>query len=283
MDGLKRWCAVSVRSGERAQRGGKLRWLLLSSLLTLWVGCAGTEVGNPADTDLQVAVRGYDSSQRGALVLGSGDVVESAWLVISEMEFKAVSPQGGCEGDQGEEREVPAQKGGPFAVELVTGQALPATPTFKLLDGTFCRLELKVAPLEQGVAVQGAPQALMEGASLVLKGARADGQPFVVEARLDVQVKLEPAGQRFALEMGTQGLLLGVSLDVLLAGSGLDRAQASPDGVIRVDFSSDSQFLEDLSVALRGAMRLFRDLNRDGALGVDDRAAPIAEGEAGGP
>lgn len=253
---------------------------MLERLCLVWVlvalqSCAGTEVGNPADSeDIQLALRGYDGAKQGALVLGNGDSVEEAWLLLERVELRRAER---CGGESGEEEENEDTIQGPFAVELVAGQALPVMPMFKTQSQAFCLVELELGALESDETLPAGAPPELQGASVLLRGVRGDGEPFMVVAAVDASLRIEARDQVFSLTDDNHALLLGFALNVLLDGA--RDVRPSPDGIIRIDDDTDPKQREAFERALRESATLFRDHNRDGAFGDDDLQSPLGDGQ----
>ena len=145
-------------------------------------------------------------------------------------------------------------------------------------------LALMVAPRDYcGLAVPlnrhtsnlpaSAPEQLADH-SIVLKGERADGQPFLLLH--SEQDTLELAAAQGDIEIGADGRDLVLSFDVAawLAGIDLDAVEPEDDGVIHIDVDHNRALLDAYEANLECSVELFADEDRDGSAGTD--AASLA-------
>lgn len=230
---------------------------LICSLLVL-SACVGTEVGNPEDAQVDLVLTGYQRpADRAALTLDSGVRLDSAWLIVESLELREAAT---CE-DVGRSR-----LESPVALDLI------ATPQRIRLRGSqtrYCRLELRIGRVNDLPA--GAP-AELEDSSIVVRGARADGTPFVLRSRL--QEALRVRGD-FALDGDEVGLILAFALDQWLDPATLNAA-TPVGGQLLIDEDNNDAALSAFEAAVGRSADLFRDLNRDGGLQQEDLSRRVA-------
>lgn len=231
--------------------------LLLSSLLAL-CACVGTEVGNPQDdVAVSVAVTGYQRPQLAQLTLSTGVQIDSAWLIVEELELREAAT---CE-DIGRTR-----LASPVAVDLL---AAPAPLMLAAAQARYCRMEVKIGRVDALPA--GAPADLADHA-IVARGRRADGVPFVLRSRL--QEALRVRGD-FSLDGPEAGLVLAFSLDQWLSPAVLDAA-TPVGGQLLIDEDNNEAALAAFEAAVARSADLFRDANRDGLLQPADLLQRVA-------
>jgi hypothetical protein len=233
-----------------------LRKLICS--LCLLSACVGTEVGNPEDAQVDLVVTGYQRpADRAALTLDGGVRIDSAWLIIEELELREAAT---CE-DIGRTR-----LASPVALDLL---AAPRPLGLVGAQTRYCRLELRIGRVASLPA--GAP-AELEDSSIVVRGARADGTPFVLRSRL--QERLRVRGD-FSLDADAVGLILAFALDRWLAPATLDAA-TPVGGQILIDEDNNDAALSAFEAAVTSSADLFRDVNRDGSLQQEDLSRRVA-------
>lgn len=238
-------------------------------VLALSAGCTGSHVGNPAE--LTLALTGFDGSAPGALTLGSGIVVDEAWVVLDRVRLRTAEE---C-GRHDETTDVPA----PLAAELVSGRMLPARPELAARPTTYCRVELQFDDLDEGV-LEGVPPDLA-GRSVLVRGARADGVAFELATDVKDSFRLDAEDDPFALPAGATGLLVGFAMDEWLDAAELAGAEVGTrDGApfVTIDDRANSGLHDSFRDAVRESARLFRDENRDGQLNASERALILGLG-----
>jgi hypothetical protein len=235
----------------------------------LAAGCTGSHVGNPSE--LTLALTGFDGSEPGALTLGSGVVVDEAWVVLDRVRLRTAED---C-GRRDEATDVPA----PLAAELVSGRMLPARPELAASATRYCRVELRFDDLDEG-DLDGVP-ADLPGRSILVRGARADGVAFELSTDAKDPFRLDAEDEPFALPEGATGLLVGFAMDEWLDAAALDGAEVGTrDGApfITIDDRDNGALHDTFRAAVRESARLFRDENRDGQLNASERALVLGLG-----
>jgi hypothetical protein len=229
-------------------------------------GCVGTDVGNP-ETDVEVDVKGYDDSDTApnALTLPSGLRIESAWISMSQFEFRRGE-------DCSKSTDIVDQ---PILVDVIANQTVSERPMFSTDAGDYCRLDAGFVPWETDVP-EGAPDAI-EGYSVVVEGARADGTDFIVRSDMDMPLQLADQNSVFALREGTERLIIGFAVNEWFNENLLDMIDADEEPII-IDSSSHPAVYAQFNNALRRSSRLFRDSNADNALDISELASALARG-----
>lgn len=238
------------------------RWLAALLCAVSYSGCTGTEIGNPQDSAVNLELVAYEAPPQGqALTLRNGVTLDEAWLAFDEIRLR---PSASCNG----ETRVDLQ--GPIVVELRSGTERPALRLVRAA-ARYCRVELRLGRLRE--ATGDAPAALV-GASVLIRGRRADGIPF--ELRDDLSETLRVEGD-FSLTAANEALVVGFDVGRWLLASSLDTAQVEGDR-ITIDREHNAALRDEIIGELRRAIDLYRDENRDGALQADELRDRLATG-----
>lgn len=256
-------------------------------IVIFWMSCVGTEVGNPqtSGTDNSgpsepertlspIDFDAYEHTERGALTLESGITFEQAWLHVESIEFQRASP----DADADSVREVV----GPFAVELISGQELPATPVL-IHDGErFERVRLNirtpevVAEDDRG-AVEGAPEELLD-ASLFATGTYKDGRTFTIKAEIDAAHILTTSDEAGFILDDESNPFIAVAINNLLEDVLLDRfLREERDGSVVIDGRNNRLFRAKIERTFTDSISLFDDTNSDGEIDLGEDAS-LAKG-----
>lgn len=237
----------------------------------------GTDVGNGATVTFDMRgfeekpePKGAGESKPMSLHLSTGDRVDELWVVVDRFKLRA---DGKCAGE--EEPTEPVDARGPFVAEVLSTGIVGALPEATVPEGAYCRFEMSLHALKVEEAPASAPAELI-GATVLMRGERADGTPFVVRSAKGANFKLNAVEEPFTVSDGTP-FFLGVEMSSLVAALDLD----SLDGAeIVVDDTSNEDRLADFEGALKSAVRLFEDQDRDGDLSAEEAApgATLAEG-----
>lgn len=252
---------------------------LVSGLVALAPACAGSETGNGMKTrtklpvSIEMRLTAPDAGSE-RLTLQDADrtsfEITAAYLSVERIEF--MLPAGdACEELPGDVHAYSAGCGGnldrvridgPWVVDLVTGEFEPTLEGIDVLDGTFDRIEMKLAPGAAGEAEIGEGDVL-DGATLDVSGEvdLADGpsRPFGLTLAMNVQSRFEDGS---AVAIGTDADTVQLSLDIgnwfetltlgtCIAGGGVP----SSEGVLRLE-DADRRACGDVSLALRQALSL---------------------------
>lgn len=213
-------------------------------------------VGNGAD--VQIHMSGYD--ERGSdtsLALADGVIIEELLVAVRRIRF---TPGSACE--EVEDEQVDLE--GPFTADLAGDGVLGTTPVFTAAAGSFCRVRL-----EYHVAGDGQVPADLAGASIFVRGTRADGVPFTVRSRVGDRVEIESDDGGFTLPAGTHPLHLAFAVGGPVAALSLDSLGAGP---ITIDDDENADQLDRFEEEMVEAIRLFRDADGDGRLSIEERA-----------
>ena len=226
-------------------------WMLLAC--AGWSGCAGTETGNPSFE----GKLGYDaySSRPGQVGLRSSAItrVESAWLVLGEVEFATRET---CE----REAESDAHAPGLGAGDHVATQAPPTQ--FTLGEDRYC--EVRLAFERASSPPDGAPDELA-GHSILIRGSLPDDRRFEVASTYRGEVALRSAAKGFAFDAEQPSVVIGFDVATWLG----EVVWPSSGGDIRVDADNNPAILLGFEARLAGGITLFRDANDDGMLDFD--------------
>jgi hypothetical protein len=229
-------------------------------------GCVGTDVGNPQDgSEVELDAKGYESINTSALTLPSGLRIDSAWISLSQFEFRSSQD---CASSQ-------AVFDQPILVDVIANQTVTDRPQFTVPAGDYCRLDAGFIPWS-GDVPDGAPESI-SGYSVVVEGARADGAEFIVRSDMDMSLILNARSGAFALSDGAESLIIGFAVDMWFNENTLDAIDAG-NGRIEIDPGTNPNVYNQFNAALRRSAHLYRDANRDNALGMSERAQALARG-----
>jgi hypothetical protein len=229
----------------------RLAWTSLCAVLS----CnGGTDIGNPV-ADLELALHGE----------AAGVSIQEAWVAVDAVTLHAPADCAAAP-----VLSVP----GPLAIDLVSGDPPAPLRQLALEGGTYCRLALVWG---QGAA--GDPADLV-GASVAIRGTRADGTPFVLRSARAGEIGYGGATANFSIPDGTTTLFIGFDAVSLFATVDLDAATVGGDGVIHVEAGANDTQLAAFDAALHGSSHLFDDADHDGVLDPTehDAAHAIATG-----
>lgn len=236
---------------------------ILSLVMLCSVGaCTGTDVGNPVvDVDFEL----YNESfvDDGAATLWApGDTIEltEAWMTIGRVRLRdALNCNGGAE----------IERLGPFAVNLLDPQPVAELTDLESPVPAYCRFEVRWEVMADPPAAP-APAELL-GASILIKGNRGDGTPFVLRSDRNDELRLDAVNGQFTIDDATNALFVGFDAKRLFAGVDLEGAIADGDGIIRIEPGSNDAQLADFDDNLDYASELFDDDDGDGRLDPDER------------
>lgn len=238
-------------------RGALLRALLAAGAALLALRCgpkAGTDVGNGASVSLDLrAYQAPPSAKPQSLTLADGVRIDELWMVVDQIRLR---PGSSCSGNDSD-----VDVEGPLVADLLEGGVLGGPAAFPVQAGPFCELRVGFHKLE-GAPPVGAP-ADLQGRSLLIRGARADGVPFLVQSELGDRFELKAKGGAFSLPEGRSPLFLAYELDAWM--SALDLASI-PGASVVVSKDENKDRLDAFELAVKQSARLFRDQNDDGAL-----------------
>ena len=216
-------------------------------------GCMGTEIGNPQDEEvvLRVAPVEMEAPSAGALLGADGvEIEEVSWS------FSAVAFTGACGSD-----ELVGDRVGRIVDLVASGVRVASEVDVSAPAGAYCELGVRVGPIEDALEVR--PE--MDGLSMRVSGARADGVPFVLEEDRPFQLKMKGNGASVRLREAERNLLFLVVDVAPLFGDGLlEGLEPGEDGVIRIGRGEHPQVLARVRNQLRTSLRFGQDLDADG-------------------
>lgn len=240
-------------------------WIPLAALTV--ASCTVTETGNPPFA-AQMALT-TDTSDPDTVALGSGVapvVVQEAWVSIGDVRFVRASE---CDAPGETEIDIP----GPIVAELA-GE--PSVIEFELGGADYCRVRVPLSRTRAPLPT-GAPAEMLDH-SLLVRGERADGTPFLLLSRIEREADVRSRGEPFDLGEARRAVVLAFDVARWLTGVDLDGAEVGADGVIRIDERTNDAQLDAFEANVDAALRLFRDTDEDGALDAEERSELLAEG-----
>lgn len=229
---------------------------------------SGTDIGNGI-VAVQVDLQGYDGrAVPRRLDLASGDRIDEAMIAVEKIRLRPGETCGDEEGEEEEEDDDELDVEGPILADLA-GEGVVGGPLgFDVEGGSFCELRLDLHAGE-----------LLEGASVVLRGARADGVPFEVRSEISESLELRSGDAPFSLTEGDAALVLAFDLAAWIEALDLASLAADPGGTIRIAEDSGDEALEDaldrFEEAVKASAELVRD--EDGDADLDDDEDAIAD------
>lgn len=239
---------------KRAYRIGALATLLAT------VACggpkSGTVVGNGAQ--VQVNLSSYDERvTTKSLDLEDGGTIDELLVAVRRIRF---TPGTSCEDVEDEADDI----AGPIVADLVNPGAVSGGTTGEIVAGPFCRLRI-----EFHVAGDGEVPPDLAGASILVRGRRADGASYTVRSRLGDRFELDAEDEPFQVPEGPSSLHLAFAIGASMNALDLDTLGPAP---ITIDDDENSDRLAAFEDAMKDAARLFRDDDGDGLLSPDEHA-----------
>jgi hypothetical protein len=237
---------------------------IVAAILGLATACTGTETGNPSLRG-QMGFAGKSSMALQVGLPGDGAPVEVVALHAYVASVNFVSADD-CE--TGAEGVVELVGVGP--VDLL----LPEDNVRELdvRQDAYCAadLVLSAAPIE------GVP-ADLAGRSLVLRGRRADGTPFVWSTAAGISVNLPVLDALFLIDAEHADHVLTLDVARMLSPMALDSAVVGGDGVAHLDAPENAMIGAMLNNSVGPATTLHRDPDGDGR--HDDGEPALAHGD----
>jgi hypothetical protein len=139
----------------------------------------------------------------------------------------------------------------------------PAQALFESGVSEYCGILFDVAP-----STAADPVAL-EDLSVLVRGTRSDGVPFVIRSEFRLTTDLSSStGEPF----GTGHLALGFDLARWFEGVDVESASLT-DGVATIDIASNTDILQGFEANTLSATALYADADRDGVLDLDELTA----------
>jgi len=168
----------------------------------------------------------------------------------------------------------PTVVAGPFVVDLVNHTTSPEIPPVAEPEGGFCGFD---APL----AVVSGP-ADLAGRSLFFDGVRSDGTFFLVYTDVQATLRVRRHARVVWSASETPAVLWAFRPRRWLSRSALDAASTTPwdDGrlAVVIDVDRHPLLLAAIRRRLAGKSTLFRDLNQNHELDLEDRNVIVGDG-----
>ena len=231
--------------------------------------CAGgDEIGNPvAPVELKL---GAFSSDPMVVAIAEpaavGSVIDQAWVSFGRFTFLSGSD---CALLNDYSIEQPTL--------VVADLARPGTHIeAEVPVGSTCGI---VVPLQAETdPLPGDAPAELATHSVVLRGERADGTPFLLTHPEQDELELLPEGGKLEVREGDPPLLLAFDVATWMATVDLDAGEVGEDGVVHIDAEQNPPLLDAFEEAAECSLMLVSDLDADGEVDPDDpllaRCAP---------
>lgn len=230
----------------------------------------GTDVGNGVVISLNMtAYEAAPAAGAKSIQLSTGVTVDELWVVTSKLRFRQGTD---CSAD-----EAAIDDPGPRVADLAGPGFVGGAIDVKRETGPYCRLRLEFDPIKADSLPAGAPAELAD-ASVLMRGHRSDGTPFLVRSKMSGEFRLDPKGASFDIVEGQSALVIGFEIGKVTSALGLDSLGGNP---IQIDDQNNQDALKAFEDALKASGGLFRDGNDDGTLEPGERASgqEIAQGQ----
>lgn len=227
---------------------------LVAGALPSFVGCAGTETGNPPFAPMVASESGVPMGVAPTLD------VDQAWLAVSNV---SLEPGASCAatGDGVVFRHEPA------ALDLSNDQTLDTEPVLE--EGDYCAFSF------DRVVWAAADPAALTGLTLAIDATLMDGTAVHIRSTRGATIRL--VGAAFPMTPDAGGLVLFVDESLLFNGLSFTGATRETDGSIVVDETTNRTLLDRVEAQLAGSLFLYRDVDGDGRLSTAERGAgPLA-------
>ena len=227
-----------------------MRKLIALSVFWLSTACVATDVGNPQtdeENESEVQLEAFEEEIRNALMLDDGIELTHAWVATERVSFEGCDTESETESETQDELEYRV----PSVTDLLSGTTFPAPIVVRERVASVCSLELEVRPLTAQELPQGAP-ADLAGHSMVVRGHRKDGNPFVVHATVTESFELE--GDIDLL--GRNQFVVGFAVNGWITQSQIASLSGDP---ILIDSSTHEDVYDAFSDTVVDSLRLFRD------------------------
>jgi hypothetical protein len=190
----------------------------------------------------------------------AGTVIAEAWLALGEFLFVS-----GVACEQLGDFDVT----GPTLAVVDLSRA-DARVTVEVSPGGYCGLVVPLHTATPGAELPEDAPSELAGHSIVLRGERADGTPFVLTHPEQDELELASDDGEFAVAPDGPRLLLSFDAAIWMRGVDLDSAQVGDDGTIRIDGSTNRALLDAFELNLECSLELYEDGDDDGEVGSDD-------------
>jgi hypothetical protein len=226
----------------------------------------GTDVGNGAAVRYNLRAYGQSTTAEAPpIVLADGVEVDAVWVVVGSLRLKSgracSTDEEDGEGEPGEFRyDVPV------VANLLTVGVLGERPELDAAAGRYCQLHVGLEGLDAAALPALAPAELV-GKSVLIRGRRADGVPFVASTPSPIKLKLEAKASTFEVESGDNAHIVGIELSTVVTALELDAFDG--EGIV-ID-EGEPEAVRAFERAVKRSARLFRDDDADGVLSPDER------------
>jgi hypothetical protein len=226
------------------------------------------EAERAQQASMAVTFVAYSSDATVASIEGTGAArIDEIWI---GMQDARVRPAAACKAAA--TRSVIA---GNFTVELV--QRRGATDASRLDVARYCTFDVQLRRSRGKVG--GAPSEL-RGASIVVRGRRADGTSFVVRSQNERPLVLRATGlEGFAATAPSTSWIVGVDAARWFTGVDLGTAEHTGDTrdrVLRIDEKNNPELLAAFNANVATGFALFDDVNSDRSLDAEEQRKPLA-------
>lgn len=225
----------------------------ITAITLIAAGCTGTDVGNPVESQNDVAL--LDPSFQAGELLGpdSGTVTE-AWIVVEDLRL--------YRGEDCSDRFARFEE--EFAIDLLGHGFTEMFSSVNLSEA--CEIDFDISPMEEPLPDE-APAGLI-GVGVYFAGTWGDEGRFEVRIRSLENIHIAARGGQVAA--GAQKLFFTVVARDLFANSYLDTASVDVDGVVRIEEGQNDSLRLAIEAALRAAFRIYDDDDDNGALDDDE-------------
>lgn len=253
---------------------------LLFIAVSIGSGCVATDVGNPQtdeETNAEIHVQAYEEETPSALTLDDELTITHAWMAIDETRLEACdddessgeSESESEESESEEEGEFEERQRGIIVTDLISGTSFPHPIRLGQAGMVFCSLRLDIRPVGADEAPAGTPSDL-RGYSMLVRGHRKDGTPFIVRGGFNEEVELE--GEIELMPDAVDSLLLGFAANTWLSQRELGSLVGD---VIEIDRESNAEVYRRFVESVPESARLFAD-DGDGRLQPEESNSPLA-------
>lgn len=242
---------------------------LAAASCVLFAACTGgSETGNPFEHVVakDVALEVYASTQAYAIGSGgTGTVIREAWVSFGARDGGFLFP---AEGECGTEFLDGAYPAGYFsALEAVDLADADARVAIDVPLGRRCGVAVPLRKDTPADALPVGAPAELSTHSVVVRGERADGTPFVVLHDEDDELEIVAVEEAFEVTE-TLPLLLSFEVERWMRGIDLDAAVVGDDGILTIARGSNEADLVRFELQAECSLDLYADENADGMLDV---------------
>lgn len=217
---------------------------------------------------VSISFAAYSSDSSISIGGTSSTKIDEIWIAMQDAR---VRPATACKRNAA--RSILA---GTFSAELVRRLTMGADAEQLQVD-RYCAFEVQLRKLRG--KIDGAPTEL-RGASIVVRGHRADGTAFVLQSRVTPSVLLRArALEGFSAAAPNVSWIVGVDVARWFAGFDLTTGEINGelrDRVLRIDEKTNPELLAAFNANVEKGFALFEDANRDRTLDPEEQQKPIA-------